>query len=61
MSGDVSPEHLSSARPKMRAVPVVEAIIPSALVLQRGKKKTHLGRADEALDIASCSCGTRAR
>lgn len=33
LSGDVSPRHNNIARPKARAVPVVEAIIPSALVV----------------------------
>jgi hypothetical protein len=33
MSGDVCPEHLSIARVRTRAVPVVKAIINSALVV----------------------------
>jgi hypothetical protein len=33
MSGDVRPEHLSIARVKARAVPVVKAIINSVLVV----------------------------
>jgi hypothetical protein len=33
LSGDVSPRHNNIARLKARAAPVVEAIIPSALVV----------------------------